>query len=788
MMSLSSGSDAIKSAWSQALTTLSLDYTSPSSCQSHLEIGKDLSILKTHLLTHHHDGPSSSGSQARSIFQKLARSVSKVELQSSVISAIEQRISSQLKYKFQCEVANGDGTMNLKGLTNGILQDIRQIRHMIASLSGDFNDGAISDVEFDATCMSKVFEAFQSCDETLIAIRDWVSRNFLEWDCDDGSSEAVRDNLHSLGLSDLLCLATERATRLHLEIKLRTLLRRPLDTVYQSFDQVNIGEGDAAVDSALTSDSEYRVGLDASIRPLLQDFIGTRLLKSFTFWTKDSLPSTWMQDKLELERWLGRFTYYADTLLVQERAEEFFDLIKHWPESIAAVSDLKNAVDKTGETLYVASQLGESLEKRLLHPGAKTNSILRLYVSLVYAVRFVDPSGILLSRVSGPIRKYLRGRPDTVPVIVASLLGDDEGFDQLREELAAAGKDESAQNEADTSLLGGAERDEEEDHQQGGAERLAKKTADHLSSMRPVDFTDPHWEPRPVDAGPSYRQSKTADVIAMLVSIFDDKQSFVKALEISTAKALLKTNAYDVTREYRNNEVLKRRFGDSSLARCDVMLQDIAESRRIDASIRQTLVTPSHSIPHSTRRKLGLALRTKDTSAFGALKPLVTSRQFWPDLEGSEIPMVASGAAVGSRQPATLASIGPPPGGLDMKLPGELGEALDRYNRGFTAVRDSRRLRWLPGYGRIRVQVEMNDGRAWSEVVDPVKASVLWAAGRSSSPESPLSKAALAEEMELSVSSKELTGAFNFWCTKNVLVEVEGRAGWFIECYMPSEP
>lgn len=612
--------------------------------------------------------------------------------------------------------------------------------------------------------------------KALSEIASWLTRNLFSSQDDIMLAGSMRQELSRLGLNPVLSVSIERACRLHIEARIRSLLQKELLPEHQGLVDVNSYREQVDM---MDEDMEDAVK-DGAIRPRLVNFIRTHLLEAYRFWSADDCEYAQPPAEESSEAWLGRFIYYLDSLLVQERAQDLFELIKEWPASMPAMWDLKVSVTETREKLFVASQVTEALQRRLLHPGTKTKDILQTYVSLVYAVRFIDPSGILLSRVSGPIRRYLRGRADTVPVIVASLLGDDEGFAPLRQELDAAGKGESTQNtDGDTSMIVGGEKDDDE------ADDRAGKGREALSSMRPIDYTDPNWEPRPVDAGPSYRQSKTADVIAMLVSIFEDKQSFVKALEVSTAKALLKTSRYDISREYRNNEVLKRRFGDTSLARCDVMLQDIVESRRVDSSIRRIMEAPSSSLSSSTLRKVGPMRKTGATSTFDALRPLITSRQFWPDLEGTEVPVAPGGVNLDTNQPATLASVGPPPGGMEMKLPGELGQALETYNRAFTAVRDSRRLRWLPGFGRVKVQIDMQDGRSWSEVVDPIKAAVLSAAGSSSSsPESPLSKAALAEEMNLNETSKELSEALRYWCTKNVLVEVEGRAGWYIECQL----
>jgi hypothetical protein len=52
------------------------------------------------------------------------------------------------------------------------------------------------------------------------------------------------------------------------------------------------------------------------------------------------------------------------------------------------------------------------------------------------------------------------------------------------------------------------------------------------------------------------------------------------------AARLLSKGGYDCEREVRTLEMLKIRFGDAELAACEVMLRDVAESKRLDAAIR----------------------------------------------------------------------------------------------------------------------------------------------------------------------------------------------------------
>lgn len=183
-------------------------------------------------------------------------------------------------------------------------------------------------------------------------------------------------------------------------------------------------------------------------------------------------------------------------------------------------------LEKSDERVAVAEAFLATLHARLLHPGVDTHAILVYYVNIVYALRLVDTSGVILSKVLPPVQRYLRTRPDIIPAVVNALLGDDDAFALLRMELASASASLS---------------------------RSARLQEDDAAQARPEYWMDPTWTPRPVDAGPEYSQMRTRDVIDLLVSIFDDHNGFIHALEEHTAQQLVRTQDYDTTRVVRRH-------------------------------------------------------------------------------------------------------------------------------------------------------------------------------------------------------------------------------------------
>ncbi|KAF8191477.1 ubiquitin-protein ligase [Mycena galopus ATCC 62051] len=253
----------------------------------------------------------------------------------------------------------------------------------------------------------------------------------------------------------------------------------------------------------------------------------------------------------------SRFDFHMNKTLCDLRTSEIFEIIIDFPDSNGALQDLKECLQRVDQRASLVQALRKANRKRLLHPGADTKLILSQYVATIRCLRIVDPPGVLLFKVADPIRRYLRERPDTIRSIVANLVGDDDSGDSLVDE---------------------------------------NEPIQPLQQLETEDYSDPHWDPEPIDAGPDFRTNKPSDVISTLVSIYDSKDLFVKELQVLLAQRLLAItddNFDKVEKERRNIEILKIRFGEAAL-----------QSQKA-------------SIVH----------------------PTIISRHFWPSLESSDIVM-----------------------------------------------------------------------------------------------------------------------------------------------------
>ncbi|OCH91244.1 hypothetical protein OBBRIDRAFT_887137 [Obba rivulosa] len=318
----------------------------------------------------------------------------------------------------------------------------------------------------------------------------------------------------------------------------------------------------------------------------------------------------------------SRFDFHVCKTLSDLRTKEIFDIIVDYPDSLCALQDLKECLQRVDQRTELVQTLRKANKKRLLHPGADTKDILLQYVSIIRCLRIVDPPGVLLYKVADPIRKYLRERPDTIRCIVASLVGDGESGDSLVDE---------------------------------------NEPIQPLQQLQVEDYTDPNWEPEPIDAGPEFRTNKPSDVISTLVSIYDSKDLFVKELQVLLAQRLLSIKDGNFERERRNIEILKIRFGESALQVCEVMLRDMTDSKRIDQHVQ-------------SQKSL-------------SLHPTIISGHFWPPLQSSTLTM-----------------------------PGQLKELQDEYSKQYTTFKPDKRLRWLPQLGSIKLELTLQDRTVSADV------------------------------------------------------------------------
>ncbi len=524
----------------------------------------------------------------------------------------------------------------------------------------------------------------------------------------------------------------------------------------------------AVVDAVDPGAHDQVLQLESAARPVLQQWLDEhakpRVQAIRQHCLAPNTPSSdAMQDSDEAESaaWLSRLDVQLDEALCATRANQLFDLVAVYPESAAALQDLRLSLQTADQRLGVARRLGEALQMRLLHPGAHTRDIIQMYVHLVRALREMDATGVVLSRVVSPLRRYLRARKDTVRVIVASMLGDDPDFTLLKDELERADDEEQehdgtkrrrrARRSLQTTQPASAVQPKRRKVKRGVARRrVVQVEVSDSDASSDEDWDDPDWVPKPVEAGSGYRMSTSKDILSMLTSIFDDRTGFIAALEKSMADQLVHVKAYKAMDEYRNNMILKKRFGDKNMGKCDVMLGDVTESRRIDSEI------------HHRRRSQAPTAAVGVEGMVSRLHPLIVSRQFWPE------PTIQPGAA----------------GVGDFTLPPLFGHAQEEYGKTFSQTKAMRKLHWLNHLGSVELEVELDSGQSIAVECSLIQAAVLevisraQAAERTEAPKV-VTQSDVMDQLNLQREA-DAAAALNFWLGHGLIQPLPGVPDAFV--------
>ena len=128
-----------------------------------------------------------------------------------------------------------------------------------------------------------------------------------------------------------------------------------------------------------------------------------RMLHSMLDWL-DATVTSWLRVVLQpaapeappssaLQQWQVRLRYFIMQSLAALRTTELFDIIIDFPDSLPAVSDLKECLQHTHQHAQVVSALSDYIDQRLLKPGTDTSKIIQVYVAAIKALRHLDPSG-----------------------------------------------------------------------------------------------------------------------------------------------------------------------------------------------------------------------------------------------------------------------------------------------------------------------------------------------------------------------------------------------------------
>jgi len=289
----------------------------------------------------------------------------------------------------------------------------------------------------------------------------------------------------------------------------------------------------------------------------------------------------------------------------------------------------------------------------------------------------------------------------------------------------------------------------------GPPPRVQGSAAGDVVRPAPPDFTFGHadfdlsdeedpdaWTPDPIDADPLLpaRRSRGQDVISLLVGIYGSKETFIKEYVEMLSDRLLGAASYMTERESNKLELLKTRFGEAALAQCEVMLQDIRNSKSINERLQQQSIVRSKSAP--AVGEWGSLNATDLCLTIEKINALILSRHYWPS-------------------------------GFDdhphVRLPEGLEKVLVEYGNLYAEEHSKRSLTWQKSLGVVEATVHFAD-RSLPAVASPTYFAVLScfeAEEGSPSPRLTLEDVALKLDLPEVFARKRL----GFWVSKGFLRE-----------------
>ncbi|PWZ21547.1 Anaphase-promoting complex subunit 2 [Zea mays] len=431
-----------------------------------------------------------------------------------------------------------------------------------------------------------------------------------------------------------------------------------------------------------------------------------------------------------LVRWHMRLEYFAYETLQDLRIGKLFEIIVDYPESSPAIEDLKLCLEYTGQHSKLVDSFISSLRYRLLTAGASTNDILHQYVSTIKALRTIDPTGVFLEAVGEPIRDYLRGRKDTIKCIVTMLTD-------------GSGGSGSGTGNAGDNLLEELNRDAEN---QENADYDDHANIDEKQAW----LNSESWEPDPVEADPlkGNRNRRKVDILGLMVSIIGSKDQLVNEYRVMLAEKLLNKSDFEIDSDIRTLELLKIHFGESSMQKCEIMLNDLIDSKRTNSNIKTSLLKSSQTVPGQEEAEV----------SHDVLDATIISSNFWPPIQIE-----------------------------DLVVPASVDQLLSDYAKRFHQIKTPRKLLWKKNLGTVKVgktylingyygniscyekRLELQfDGRSVQFTVAPVHAAIIMRFQEKSS----WTSKALATEIGIPMDS--LNRRISFWTSKGVLTESAG--------------
>ncbi|KAL0336406.1 UNVERIFIED_CONTAM: Anaphase-promoting complex subunit [Sesamum radiatum] len=227
------------------------------------------------------------------------------------------------------------------------------------------------------------------------------------------------------------------------------------------------------------------------------------------------------------------------------------------------------------------------------------------------------------------------------------------------------------------------------------------------------------------------RYRRKVDILGMIVSIIGSKDQLVNEYRVMLAEKLLNKSDYDIDSEIRTLELLKIHFGESSMQKCEIMLNDLIDSKRTNTNIKATLKLQPQPVADVGEHELSL----------DNLNATIISSNFWPPIQDEAL-----------------------------NIPGPVDRLLSDYAKRFNEIKTPRKLLWKKNLGTVKLELQFED-RTLQFSVTPLHASIISQFEDQTSWTSKNLAAAVGVPVDV------LNRRIYFWINKGILAESVQESG-----------
>ncbi|KAL9656294.1 hypothetical protein ABK040_007907 [Willaertia magna] len=370
--------------------------------------------------------------------------------------------------------------------------------------------------------------------------------------------------------------------------------------------------------------------------------------------------------------------YFIYETMTRIRIEQIFDIIISYPSSHQSILDLKECLNQCGLHNELIETLNKNIKNRLLIASVETKTIIMAFMNIVKTLLIIDPTSILLDKISFQLKDYLREkRNDTIKSIIQEMI-DEKNNTPLYNELLSSDPQSNYDSDSENNLE--------------------------------------NWNPTPIHPSSANSKMERVDIIKTFIEMFrGNKDLFVNEYRIILADKLLfkrEHSLYDTSDESKMVELLKIRFGERCMQNCEIMLKDIVDSKFLNNNIHNRLKNNNIKLPSFPNITLddNFIIQQQETIP----NCFMISKNYWPPYLFQKEGQSTNNLMEDDSNINTI------------QLHPFVEQLMLEYANQYNAIKAPRKLLWEKHLGSLDFDIEIGGEEVSFTNIHPISASILF--------------------------------------------------------------